>query len=78
MQFGINSSMANNIINKMCEKDKNLELKSALALAKKKRIGPFFKKNIDKGIKSDFNKFMGVFARAGFNYEISKKILENL
>ena len=74
LQFGIELDMAQSLIHKISSNDKNIELKSALKFAEKKRIGPFFKNSIAKGSKNDFNKFMGIFARAGFSYELSKQV----
>ncbi len=47
------------------------EEEAALKLAKKKKIGPFF-----IGEDENLQKSLGVFARAGFSYQVSRKVLE--
>ncbi len=49
------------------------ERKAALTLARKRKIGPFF---INDRKEEDPRKSMGIFARAGFSYDIAKSILE--
>lgn len=51
--------------------DEDPELTAALKLAKKKKIGPYF-----IGEEQNIRKSLGVLARAGFSYDISKKVLE--
>ncbi len=52
--------------------NKNFDLIAASRLAKKKSIGPYRKKELTDQIK---NKELGVLSRAGFSYNIVKKIL---
>ena len=52
-------------------KDDESEMAAALRLAKKKRVGPYAG---DKPY--DRNKALAVFARAGFSFEIARKILD--
>lgn len=47
------------------------ELLAGLKLARKKRIGPFF-----IGEEQNIKKSLGMLARAGFSYDIAKKVLE--
>lgn len=47
------------------------EFEAALKLARKKRIGPYF-----IGEEQDIRKSLGVLARAGFSYDIAKKVLD--
>lgn len=47
------------------------EIYAALKHAKKKRVGPFF-----TGEEENMKRSLGMFARAGFSYDISKKILD--
>lgn len=47
------------------------EFIAALKLAKKRRIGPF---QGDKEVV--FDKALGIFARAGFNYDMARKVME--
>jgi regulatory protein len=44
---------------------------AALTFARKKKIGPY-----DLNGKYEFNKALGVMGRAGYNFEISRKIIE--
>ena len=57
------------------EQDTYLELRSAIYLAKRKRIGPYTNRKNQKEKNILFQRWMGIFSRAGFNYEISKRIL---
>lgn len=51
--------------------DEDPELQAALKLARKKRIGPYF-----TGEEEDMKKSLGKLARAGFSYDIARKILD--
>ncbi len=53
------------------QEDENPELSAALKLARKKKIGPYF-----MGEVQDIKKSLGILARAGFSYDIAKKVLE--
>lgn len=64
-----------NILQTYYEQDTNLELRSAIYLAKRKRIGPYTNRKNQKEKNILFQRWMGIFSRAGFNYEISKRIL---
>jgi len=48
-----------------------LDYRAALKLAKKKKLGPF----APAGVEINQNKALGVFARAGFSFEMARKIL---
>lgn len=50
--------------------EKEAEMNAALTLARKKRLGPYSIKDVEH------MKALGVFARAGFSYDIAKTILE--
>lgn len=73
LKKGVDQKYIKNSIMDIKNKDEDTEYFSALKLCKKRKIGParpesnrslFYKKDI------------GVLARAGFNYDISKKALE--
>ena len=49
----------------------NAEMRSALKLARKKKIGPYF-----TGDEENIQRSLGMFARAGFSYQISKTVLD--
>jgi regulatory protein len=49
----------------------DLDLRAALKLAKKKKLGPYAAPGID----TDRNKALAAFARAGFSFDLAKKIL---
>lgn len=51
--------------------NENTEYESALKLARKKKIGPFF-----IGEEQNIKKSLGILARAGFSYEIASKIVK--
>ena len=70
---GVNDKYITETINEIREKNKDQDFFSAIKLCKKKRIGParsednrllFYKKDI------------GVLARSGFDFEISKKVMD--
>jgi regulatory protein len=48
------------------------ELIAALKLARRKKLGPYARSDKEE----DKNKSLGVFARAGYSYEIANKVLE--
>ncbi len=57
--------------NDLFETPQEAELYAAMKLARKKRIGPFF-----QGDEENVQKSLGVFARAGFSYDISKQVID--
>lgn len=61
----------NKLDNDQHEDSEEAEREAAMHLARKKRIGPFF-----IGEEQNIQKSLGVFARAGFSYQISKNILD--
>ena len=73
MSKGINDKYVKNIIDEIKENNQDQDFFSAIKICKKKRIGPsrnesnrplFYKKDI------------GVLARAGFDFETSKKVMD--
>ncbi len=58
-------------IDEQNDNDEDPELQAALRLARKKRIGPYF-----MGEEEDMKKSLGKLARAGFSYDIARKVLE--
>lgn len=54
------------------EEGKDSELKAALICARRKKVGPF----LPDGREEDFQKSLAKLARAGFSYEIARKVLE--
>ena len=65
---GINSNDIQNAIKKLEDEIPDFEIKSAINFAKKKKLGRFGKSN---SIEKDLSKM----ARAGFSYNIIKKVL---
>lgn len=61
---------------KMEEGEADLEYRAALLLAKKKKIGPFALKFSEDAPEDAYEKHLGRLARAGFSYDICKKILD--
>ena len=76
-EFQIDAEKYKKVLHSFYEDDKNLELKSAIYLAKKKRIGPYSYKEDNKENIKLFQSWMGIFSRAGFNYDISKRVLSS-
>ena len=53
------------------------EIQSALIYTKKKKIGLFYQKDLNKIDASNLkNKWFGTLARRGFSYETTKKVFE--
>ena len=53
------------------------EIQSALIYTKKKKIGLFYQKDLNKIDASNLkNKWFGALARRGFSYETAKKVFE--
>ena len=73
--YGINNSIIEECLDDFFNSKIDNNIKAALIFARKKSIGPFYKKPIGSSHEKLFNKWFSSFARAGFNYDISKKVL---
>ena len=73
--YGINNSIIEECLDDFFNSKIDNNIKAAIIFARKKSIGPFYKKPIGSSAEKLFNKWFGSFARAGFNYDISKKVL---
>ena len=73
--YGINNSIIEECLDDFFNSKNDNNLKAAIIFARKKSIGPFYKKTTGSSPEKLFNKWFGSFARAGFNYDISKKVL---
>jgi SOS response regulatory protein OraA/RecX len=73
--YGIDKIIVNKVIGEFFNSKANTEFKAALIFARKKSLGPFNKKNIDDNFQKVLNKWFGSFARAGFTYEVTQKVL---
>lgn len=60
-----------NLDQDMCENEGDAEKNAALKLAKKRKLGPY---RIHDDV--DIKKALGVFARAGFSYDVAKSVLD--
>lgn len=69
---GINSELIDCTLQKIDGQNENCEFDVALIFAKRKKIGPF--SSVNKEV--DHKKQLAMFARAGFSYDISIKILK--
>ena len=70
---GIGEKYIKNTIEKIFENNEDQDFFSAIKLCKKKRIGP----SRDENNRTLFyKKDIGILARSGFNFEISKKVME--
>lgn len=56
--------------------DENVELIAALRLARRRKIGPYSREAGVKKDESAYNKALGSMARAGFSFDVCKKILD--
>ena len=70
---GIEEKYIKNTINKIYENNNDQDFFSAIKVCKKKRIGPSRDNN---NRPSFYKKDMGVLARAGFDFEVSKKVID--
>ena len=73
--YGINDLTIEKSIEEYFNSHKDNDFKAAIIFIRKKNIGPFFKKSLEPNPDKLFNKWYGSLARAGFNFEISKKVL---
>ena len=70
---GIGEKYIKNTIEKIVENNEDQDFFSAIKICKKKRIGP----SRDENNRTIFyKKDIGILARSGFNFEISKKVME--
>ena len=70
---GINEKYINESILKIKSEEANPDFFSAIKLCKKRRIGAA---RVENNRTLFYKKDMGILARSGFSYEISKKVLE--
>tara|TARA_B100000674_G_C37711264_1_gene855285 strand:- start:210 stop:770 length:561 start_codon:yes stop_codon:yes gene_type:complete len=70
---GVDYNIIKNSIEKIKKNNDEPDFTSALKLCKRRRLGPI-RPNANREI--FFKKDMGVMARSGFSYEVSKKVLE--
>ena len=70
---GVNDKYINETINEIREKNQDQDFFSAIKLCKKKRIGPA--RNVDNR-PLFYKKDIAVLARSGFDFEISKKVMD--
>ena len=70
---GIEEKFVKSSISKIKEDESDPDFFSAIKLCKKRRIGAFREEN-NRSI--FYKKDIGILARAGFSYEISKKVLD--
>ena len=73
--YGINDLTIEESIEEYFNSHKDNDFKAAIIFIRKKNMGPFFKKSLEPKPDKLFNKWYGSLSRAGFNFEISKKVL---
>lgn len=73
--YGINDLTIEKSIEEYFNSQNDNDFRAAIIFIRKKNIGPFFKKSVGSNPDKLFNKWYGSLARAGFNFEISKKVL---
>ena len=73
--YDIDKIIVKKVIGNFFDSKTNTEFKAALIFARKKSLGPFNKRNLNDNFQKVLNKWLGSFARAGFNYEVSQKVL---
>ena len=70
---GVNDNYVRNTIEEIKERNEDQDFFSAIKICKKKRIGPA---RNDSNRPLFYKKDIGVLARAGFDFETSKKIMD--
>jgi len=70
---GIGEKYIKNTINKINEKNEDQDFFSAIKICKKKRIGPSRDENNRPLF---YKKDIGILARSGFNFEVSKRVMD--
>ena len=70
---GINNKYISKTLNEIRENNEDQDFFSAIKLCKKKRIGPARDENNRPLF---YKKDMGILARSGFDFEISKKVMD--
>tara|TARA_B100001113_G_C21081880_1_gene610312 strand:- start:137 stop:697 length:561 start_codon:yes stop_codon:yes gene_type:complete len=70
---GVNSKFVTETINEINEKNQDQDFFSAIKICKKKRIGPA---RTDDNRPLFYKKDLSVLARSGFDFEISKKVMD--
>ena len=73
--YDIDKIIVKKVIGNFFDSKTNTEFKAALIFARKKSLGPFNKRNLNDNFQKVLNKWLGSFARAGFNYEVAQKVL---
>jgi len=73
--LGVDSDTIEYCIDNIVAEESNIELIAASKLVKKRSLGPYRRKELDEKLK---NKEYGILARAGFNYTLAKKLLNDL
>lgn len=75
LELGISKDVASECISEFANSNDDVELISAIKLAKKRSIGPFRKSELTDKLKM---KEYGILSRAGFSYSLCKKVLNEL
>ena len=70
---GVGEKYIKNTIEKIIEKNDDQDFFSAIKICKKKRIGPSRQENNRPLF---YKKDIGVLARSGFNFEVSKRVMD--
>ena len=73
MSKGVSDKYVRNTIEEIRERNEDQDFFSAIKICKKKRIGPA---RNDSNRTLFYKKDIGVLARAGFDFETSKKIMD--
>tara|TARA_B110000438_G_scaffold275574_1_gene296630 strand:- start:188 stop:712 length:525 start_codon:yes stop_codon:yes gene_type:complete len=74
-ELGIDGILIKECIEELVNDNSNLDLIAAAKLIKKRSIGIFRRRDLDDKVK---NREFGIMSRAGFSYQITKKILTEM
>lgn len=73
-QAGVNEEIIKAAVDNIYAEDEDAELKAAIVFAKKKKLGSFAFEN-KKDDEKEYLKTLAKFARAGFSFNVAKKII---
>ena len=74
-ELGISQTIIKDCIDELGSDKQELDLIAAVKLTKKRSVGVFRRSELDDKIK---NREYGIMARAGFSYDICKKLLTEM
>ena len=75
LQLGISKEMSFKTIDEAFSDNKYCDYRSAIRFIKRKKIGQLYNKTSEDVSSSNFNRWMSIMIRAGYEYDMAKKVL---